>query len=291
MSTGFTSILNIPQKYRIKTSWNNKAKQYEDIGSDESLYGGKIRKFEQMRILALGCGVHSTAALIKFHKYYNAAVYSETGSEHKETYEYIENILKPLAKKYKVPFVTVSAKNTVFNAAVEHKMPVHFFQQRQCTIRHKILPMFRWIRQQKPQPNKNNPCIVDLGITVDEYARRAGSDYEQLYATKNYPLVDFNITADDCKKIILAENIPIPHKSACEFCPFAGLQNMREYAQRKPDKFKLLVDAEKSDPKYPQYLIFRGRKLENLLTVSKLDNSIEEDSRCDSGHCDFSGSM
>ena len=243
-----------------------------------------------MRILALGAGRHSTAAFIKFHSCYDAVVYSETGSEHKETYHYIETVLKPLAKKYNVPFVTVSAKNSVFDAAIHHRMPVHFFMQRQCTIRHKILPMFRWIRAQKPRPNKKNPCVVDLGITKDEYTKRAGADYKQQYATKNYPLVDANITGEDCKAIIRQAGIPMPVKSACEFCPFAGPKNMRDWAAREPDKFQMLVAAEKADPKYPQYLILRGRKLENMLSDSKLTDYIE-DSRCDSGHCDFSGAQ
>ena len=205
----------------------------------------------------MGSGVQTTACLIKYYFDYDFVVFADTGNESKETYEYVEKYLKPFCEKKGIPFITVRHEKdgkmySVLDEAVEHVAVERYFSQRQCTGRHKIRPVLNWIRKNVPC-GKNNPCIVDIGFSVDE-SHRIGPDYPQQYVKKNYPLTVDRITRQGCKDIITQHGWKVPPNSACEFCPYLGKKHMREFSKREPGTFQILVAAENRDNR----TIFRG---------------------------------
>ena len=241
-----------------------------------------MTKKKQLRILSSGGGVNSAACQAEYIELYDAIAWADTGDESPETYAYVENHLKPHAARHGVPFITVKSKDTVLEEAARHKKVSFYFKQRQCTTRHKIRPILEWVRKQRPKPNKDNPCIIDIGFASDE-SDRIGPDYKQQYATKNYPLCYDHITRTDCKKIIEKAGLPVPPKSACEFCPFAGRKHMRSFSAKHPEQFDILLQAEERDPKFPKYTIFKGHKLRTIISNRKLAEFPSEG--CESGHC------
>lgn len=58
-----------------------------------------------------------------------------------------------------------------------------------------------------------------LGISFDEIERIKQPNVQ--YYSHVYPLVDMRLTRRDCVEIIRDAGLPVPHKSACWFCPFA----------------------------------------------------------------------
>ena len=236
-----------------------------------------------MRILSMGGGVNSAACLVKYHDQYDAVVWADTGNESDETYQYIAEVIMPFCAERDLLFQCVRNKRSVLQAAVEDTQVGWFFRHRECTIRHKINPILKWVHSQKPKPDKHNPTIVDIGFALDE-SHRIGKDYEVQYATKNYPLCTDKITRDDCIAIIRQARIPVPPKSSCTFCPYAGYKKMRQFSVDNPQQFKMLIDAEERDPKFPKFTIFKDHKLRTMISNRKLEEFIPDDS-CDSGHC------
>ena len=236
----------------------------------------------QPRILSMGCGIQTTACNILYHDKYDAVVFADTNNESKETYQYIEKYIKPFCIEKGLQFVTVNRiwqgkPQSVLDEAIEHKAIERYFTQRQCTTRHKIRPILKWIRE-NIDCNKDKPCLVDIGFSIDE-SQRIGKDYEQKYVTKNYPLAYERITRRQCAEIIAKHEWPQPPKSACTFCPFMGIKKMREFSKSDPETFQKLVDAENRDKAGRP--IFRNKALKNIQQNDTLDNY----EMCESGHC------
>ena len=254
------------------------------------------------RVLSLGAGVQSSCCLLLYWKEYDYVIFSDTHNEEDGTYWYIEKFLKPFCKEKGVEWVTVDEKDgmSVLEGAAANGQPEHFFHQRQCTKNHKIFPIHRWMRKNlKPKPTYKNPVMVDIGFSIDESHRVNHSKYTPKYIEHNYPLIDARLSRRDCNEIIRKHGWPLPVKSGCKFCPFAGWKNMRKYASENPEQFRELLRIEEADPYYPKRTIFRGKTLRSLLGnktleecigdkewVEKVDDDADgELGSCDSGYC------
>lgn len=57
------------------------------------------------------------------------------------------------------------------------------------------------------------------------------------YITNYYPLVEMNMSRDDCLQWMKAKGYPMPSKSACYFCPYTSDARFREMKMTDPDSW------------------------------------------------------
>lgn len=239
-----------------------------------------------VRILSMGAGVQTTACLIKWYKEYDHVVFADTQDERPETYAYIDKYLKPFCEEKKVPWVTVGTyhgQSLLEYCKTHNMMPTRM--NRFCTKEFKIRPIRRYIR--KLGATAKAPCLMDLGISMDESHRVNDSGpHEVKYAKKNYPLIDAKMTRQDCLNLIKDYGWDLPVKSGCDFCPFMGMKRLKWLYGENPDKFRQVVEMEEGAKNYPQMTLFDGRRLRDMMNNQKLDAWVDEpDMSCDSGHC------
>ena len=229
---------------------------------------------KQLRILSMGAGVNSVAALIRYNKKYDVVIFADTKDEHVGTYEYIGRYIIPFCLSHNIPFITVGLDHSVLEGAERHDAPELFFWQKQCSRKHKIEPILKWIRRELHAHYKN-PVLVDVCFEYGEESR-IGPNYYPKYAIRNFPLMDDKITRAQCNTIIKDYGWPAPPKSGCDHCFMAGRKNMKKLLYANPAKVQRLAEAEKNDAKYPERSIFQGMPLQSLIDRMG-NNAVMED--------------
>ena len=239
------------------------------------------------KILACGIGVQTSAMLFKFYKDYDYIVFSDTGDEKPESYEYLKNYILPFVQKNSINFVVV--KNSKYLSLYDY-----------CMI-HKQIPMrnFRWCTDKfKRQPinkfcksigaTKKNPVTKCLGISLDESERVnefSANNKEPKYIKLEYPLLDLKLTRQDCEKIILDAGFPVPVKSGCWYCPYAKKEEFRRLKIDRPDLFEKIVIMEENNNGFPERKLKYSKSFRELDFNYSLEDFNEDDNVCDSGHC------
>jgi len=176
--------------------------------------------------LSYGGGVNSTALAIllargELPKYAGwRVVFSDTGDEKPETYEFIERHFVPFLTYYGKRLEVVRPKETVLERW-ERLRVTGSRLLRGCTVEGKINPIKRHIAE-------NGGGVQLIGIDAGE-AHRMPSAVR--------PLVDLDLDRDDCERVIRGTGMPSPGKSGCWHCPFARVQEVVDLARLAPDRF------------------------------------------------------
>ena len=222
-----------------------------------------------MRVLSMGAGVQTTAMLLMWRDKYDYVIFADPGDEMPETYWYISEYLKPYAGE---KWITVKREGKSLYDDCYDKKEVPFIQHRQCTRQFKIDPINKMLKQLGA--TKQNPAIVDIGISSDEASLLASSKFEKPYERKNYPLATNHISREKCKEIIKEHGWPIPNKSGCYYCGFQSRHELRKLQRTHPDLYRKAMELEKN----------AGRSLRwHMKTLPEVTDSL--DGYCDSGHC------
>lgn len=151
----------------------------------------------------------------------DVAIHADTTHERSETYAFALR-WTPWLEARGVKVVTVRADSTepidrfggvmIPAYTTTRKGPGKI--RRQCTDNWKRAPMRKWL-----QANRQRKMVeLWMGISLDEFTRMRDSDVK--YITHRYPLIERNLTRDDCEAWLTAHGLEIPVKSACDFCPF-----------------------------------------------------------------------
>jgi len=74
-----------------------------------------------------------------------------------------------------------------------------------------------------------------LGIDAGETHRAYRGKYLKKGIVRTYPLIDYGLDRDECKKIIRQHKFMLPDKSGCFICPFMKARQFREMAEKYPD--------------------------------------------------------
>lgn len=194
-----------------------------------------MSKKEIKNIFSFGGGVQSVTALILAANKkidYQLFLFANVGndSENPNTLDYFYNIALPYAKNNNIELIELDKKkkdgsqNTIYRNLLESKrsiiIPVRLqngaFGKRGCTWDYKIEVISRYILKNIVL---DEPINLGLGITTDEFHRMRNKGVHW-YLNPNYPLIDLNLSRNNCIDIIKAEGLPIPDKSSCWFCPF-----------------------------------------------------------------------
>jgi hypothetical protein len=73
-----------------------------------------------------------------------------------------------------------------------------------------------------------------------------------------YPLVDAKITREDCVQIIKRAKFPMPIKSGCFICPYAGNDRWEYIRKHHPDEYQLALKLEEHNKHFPKQVLRKG---------------------------------
>lgn len=235
----------------------------------------------KLNIISLGLGVQSTAlyymSSIGELPRADYAIFSDLGRESQGTYEYLEYLLDWQKQNNGIPIIVKNEKNLYAHlVSVKYNKNTCFtaipaftknddnstgMLRRQCTSEYKISVVDNTIRdlyglkprQRRPKTN------VWIGISLDELERI--SIPQQSWKHNIYPFIGYSIDAkgnnekiDYGAKMTRANihtwyaknNLPVPPKSSCVFCPYQSDSRWNEMKTKYPADFEAAVMVDKS---------------------------------------------
>jgi hypothetical protein len=209
----------------------------------------------EINVLSFGAGVQTVALVCLITKGKlpkpDYIIFSDPQWESSATYEYLK-WFRIWMECHNLELITVTKGNIREDALGSKRfasLPVYTMNEkkgrlrRQCTNEYKIQVVHKTVRQLLGVPKYGrlkNQVNMWLGISTDEASRMKPS---RLSKTKNvWPLIDLDLSREDCEKVILSCGLPIPPKSACIGCPFHNDRYWADMKKRYPDEFKNACD-------------------------------------------------
>lgn len=260
-----------------------------------------------IRIISLGWGIQSwtlaaMAALGEIDPV-EFVIHSDTTWEKEDTYKFAEKWTSWLEDKGVKVITVVSnvARGVVKDEWSGTFIPAFTLSdtgsrgqlRRQCTGRWKIVPMRRYISLYlKERGIKKNPGIIHqmLGITTDEWHRAKDSDVK--YIINKFPLLDMNMNRYNCVTWLRKNNLDVPVKSACTFCPYQSLDNWKQMKNTDGQDWEqaVWVDSKirNERPPYPLFVHPARKILSEAVKIPKDEGADQLDMfdlECDSGYC------
>lgn len=182
------------------------------------------------------------------------AIFADTGSETKATYEH----LAALSGKLPFPIEILQVGNLADDSTQlrPSRVPGHFFvnslipaffkngtkrmmQNRRCTSNYKIRPIRKAVRRFFARG-----VSQWIGISTDEAQRMKDSDVG--YIVNRYPLIELNMSRTDCKQWLIDHGHNVPPKSSCVFCPFHNDAFWQSMKDEQPAEFRRAVEYERT---------------------------------------------
>ena len=205
-----------------------------------------------IKVISLGWGVQSftLAAMVALGELESVefASHSDTTHEASWTYEFAKKYT-PWLISHGVKVVTVNpqkTKNKAFNDYGGVFIPAYTFSakgnaqlNRQCTGDWKIAPMRRHFQKIR----NGKPIEMWLGITTDEIQRVRASDVK--YIQNRWPLIEKNMSRNDCLVWLKDHDLEIPKRSSCTFCPYHNTEDWKA-VMGSPDDRKEAIDIDRS---------------------------------------------
>lgn len=207
-------------------------------------------------VLSLGAGVQSTtlalmAARREIGPMPSYAAFADTGAEPRAVYRHLEW----LATQLPFPIVRVRREGLDLGAyhtetarlglAKRSTIPLytaepHGMLAKQCSKEFKTRPVQREIRRRAGlAPRQRAPAgfMVELwvGMSKDEMFRVKRS--ETAYIHTRHPLVEADMTRQDCLRWLEERQYPRPPKSSCIFCPFRDNAAWIDMGRNQPEDF------------------------------------------------------
>ena len=214
--------------------------------------------------LSFGGGVNSVALylLLQEQGVEFEAVYVWM-PDHPKTHEYL---LMMESKGYPITviFPDVPRKKggpkywNLYQMLWEHRLFPVVFGSRICSRDFKVYTLQKYFK---------TPCFSNIGIDFSE-AHRA-----KLYTNKGienrFPLIEHELTRQDCIKMIKRHGLPVPIKSGCFFCPFQGNKGIIALRKYDPDLYCLTDKLEKRVREVRSLtLLFNGLTVEQITNES-----------------------
>jgi len=267
-------------------------------------------------VLSLGAGVQSSTLAMMYAKKElepmpDFAVFADTQGEPKAVYKWLDWLEQQLPYPvYKVSKGNLAEDSLRLRTSkvtglkyIRATVPFHLFNEgkskgflaRGCTGDYKIQPIKVFVRRKCKIKNKETDVRVNMiiGISTDEIARIKIS--KVLWIKHSYPLIENNISRDDCLDWFSKNNLDIPPRSACIFCPYHGKVFWTNLKKNSPEEFEQAIQYEKDvkevykktdmwkDPKY-DFSIHSKNNLENFANEKEEDQLDLFDAECE-GMC------
>lgn len=183
--------------------------------------------------LSMGFGVNSVAThlLLDEQGIEFESVFVNHGGDWPETYAYADyfvskgnkvTILKPKVR---------SRSGREFDNIIDYfeylkVLPSKSPKRRFCTARFKSAVLDSY---------QETPCFVFIGYALDESKRavissKNGREYR-------WPLIEAEMTRQDCIDYIKSKGYEVPIKSGCYICPFQKVKDYKELRKKHPELF------------------------------------------------------
>jgi hypothetical protein len=259
-----------------------------------------------MRVLSLGWGVQSftlaaMSALGKLDQL-DLAIHSDTRFERQGTYAFASEWTAWL-ESYNLRVLTVSSGELKRNVTRQlpkgtHEVQIPAFTystgggsgqiRRQCTQEWKVRPFRAEVRRWLP---RGVQAEVWLGISADEFQRARTADVR--YIRNRFPLLELNMTREDCKTWLRNHDLPVPPKSSCTFCPYHSRPAFAELKRAAGADWEqaVKIDAEIRDKRPPFQLFVHPARIPLAQAVDipedhgYVQTGFDPEGRCDEGVC------
>lgn len=206
-------------------------------------------------IVAYGGGVNSTAFLIEFVRRGikpTLILFSDTGGERPETYEFIQTFSDWLEARDFPRIVIVKkgfrkgyAEETLEQNCLRKKMlPSIAYGFKTCSEKYKIRAQEKYVRHWPltKQLLKDKVKLVKV-IGYDAGEARRAKPYVHKEYDYWYPLIEWGWNRDMCEKAVWAAGFK-PAKSSCFFCPSMTKPEILQLREQHPDLLQRALDME-----------------------------------------------
>lgn len=221
---------------------------------------------ERVPVVSLGAGVQSSAMLLmaaagELDAVPEVAVFADTGGEPAAVYRWLEFLEREVGDRIAIhrcsagdlrADVMAAAAGVTDRASqpplfVRNPDGTRGLTRRKCTRDYKVRPIGRALRELGYGPAR--PVEQWLGITVDEIERVKPSGVR--WRENRWPLIERDLSRDDCRGWLAARGYPEPPKSACTFCPYASNARWRELRDQAPDEWAAAVEFDRAIRRLP----------------------------------------
>jgi len=209
-------------------------------------------------------------------------VFADTSREASETMEYFENNLKSILQRERLDFHIVShdyatvdlyGKNSdllIPTFTATGKLPTY------CSNEWKKRVVSRYLRKAL----HIKKCRMWIGFSIDELERMKDSGLQ--WIKNEYPLIDMNITREECRKIVLDFGLPEPPRSSCWCCPHRNNDEWLRLKNHYPKDFNKAIELEEKINVDDELYLHRS-------LVKLKDNDFKKgpkrENSCETGHC------
>jgi hypothetical protein len=248
-----------------------------------------------MDVISLGAGVQSTTMLLmaahgEIEPKPKYAIFADTGWEPKAVYRHLD-WLKGEAGRFGIEILTVSRGN-LRDDLIEacdrgtRFASIPFFTinpdgkpgmvRRQCTREYKIDVIRNKCREllgYKPRQRIPEGALTQwIGISMDEYQRIRTS--RDPWITLRHPLIELEMTRQDCLAWLENHGYPRPPKSSCIGCPFHDNRMWLDMKRNSPDEWTEAVEIDRKIRKIPR---FKGQAFLHAQLVPLDQVNLDED--------------
>jgi len=249
-----------------------------------------------LRVISLGAGVQSTTmALMAAHGEIgpmpDCAIFADTGWEPKAVYDHLNWLMSPNVLPFPVIVVDNGNIRDDLTETVEGQKPalVPYFLKnpdgtsgmgkRQCTSDYKITPL-RWKVRELLGAGRRDRIPKDtvelwMGISTDESGRMAPA--RQQWMIHRWPLIEANVSRQDCLRWMDRNGYPMPPKSSCIGCPFHNDSMWRDMRDTDPESWADAVEVDKIIRNKKSHLKGQRFSHRSLVPLDEVDLSTEED--------------
>ena len=210
-----------------------------------------------MLIVSYGGGTDSTAELIEMTKrgiIPDLILFADTGGERPETYWYIMMFSLWLVGRGFPPITIVKKVDkygeimTLERNCLEKKMlPSLAYGFKSCSLKYKVAPQEKYANHLPLAVDtwkRGEKVIKAIGYEFGEERRSSIKDDDKYHYW--YPLIEWEMDRDACKKVIADAGLPQPGKSSCFFCPSMKKEEILELRESHSDLLKRALEMEEN---------------------------------------------
>ncbi|MCY1023959.1 hypothetical protein [Pyxidicoccus sp. MSG2] len=219
------------------------------------------------RVLSYGGGLDSWVMLLEAVRRcirLDAVVFIDVGDSAGEdpaewpgTYRHLREVVQPFCARHGIRFEWLDSQRYPVRDArslfawlwARRQIPVAM-PGRICTVVAKVERFERWLTDAFP----GDVVEVWIGFEAGEEARaakdpNAGKKRRKRRAgdavrVNRFPLIEWSLCRCRCLEVARRASLPLPHGSACSFCPFSSKADWQRLSREQPATFRKVVALE-----------------------------------------------
>jgi len=212
-------------------------------------------------------------------------VMADTGREATETWEYLENVIRPMGFDVEIvghEYATVDLFSGNGDVLLPMYTPDGGRLSSYCSNEWKKRPIERWLRDHGY--SSANPITNWLGISVDEIHRAKPNATG--WIENHWPLLlDVPLRRDECRALVAEYGLPQPPRSSCWMCPHRGDEQWKRLRDHYPEDWDRAIDLEREVQAKKDPFVFLHGSRKTLGDADLNDSQADLFPDCDGGYC------